>query len=842
MARTTVEATLNMKRRSIVRKHNTKHAKRNRIMRIQFDARTIEQIRKTAFSGPVQIPPKLLEELQRIGCAARFCLVERLGKRPFEPQWNQPEKLLGDKNPKLLAWLGDGGNYGVAAGEGLVIFDADNETGHAVQEKRLPATFTDKTPGGGYHSYYACPDLADARIRLRDRNGEHIGDIQGAGRMVVGPGSRRIEGAYTVVKDLPFARVTVEDLRKALGDLAVPEKELERTFDNARQAVDKGLFFPIIKLFKEEQLVNFKRRENELYGPHPIHGSKTGTNFWIDQEKNVWHCFRHQRGGGPLSLLAVLEGWVACEDAGKGGLRGELFKRVARRAVELGLVDATTLPKKMRLGPVQVPTPAVIMDKFIAEEVWDRKNAPRYCVYDFETGQFTYEDQIDLGEQTGDRRKIIRVPLETPALFKGQVTVPRQAAPSTLEEAYRDACDLAFQFYECEPEMMAHVKLAVAIALGSWFLDRFAGDPAIETAGLGRFAPILAIRGPSGSGKARLSNALRLISRIPYYDVSTRRIPSLFRPMDQWRGTLVIDECDFRYSDETSDLIHYLNCRCYGVPISRQNPNDPNRSESFNNFGLTIVTQRRVWADNATEDRSLPFYCEKAKKPVATTELDEWIQRALNLQDKLLYQRMTLYRKMQIDKAARVEGIKEHRLTAAILPVLALEPYAPQMIADLKKTLLDIERQRTEVKAQSTDGMIINALWDRIEDGEVGNHMGTLYIATTTQVTGLDGKSRDETIPLTTSELAEGLNLDKKNAQSLRSIITGLNLAAGKPPALLKIHGKVYRPIWFTLSHMEARLQDFVVDYPPGSLAEKIKQFGFDSKTSTLAPVTTVTR
>ena len=813
-----------VKKRSTVRKTR----KTSEIARIRYDLRTLEKVRNFAFAagGPVQIPESFIEKLRAAGCGARFCLVEKLNNRPFEPQWNQPEKLMSATDPKLLAWLAEGGNYGVVAGDGLVIFDADDEAGHEVQEKRLPATFAVKTPGGGYHAYYQCEALAEAKIRLRDRDGVHIGDVQGQGRMCTGPGSRRIEGAYAIVKDLPFAKVTVADLRKALGDLAVPEKEFEKTFNHAKQAADEGLEFPILKLFTASALATFKRQGSELYGPHPIHGSRTGRNFWIHEEKNCWHCFRHGTGGGPLQLLAVLEGVIPCEGADKSCLRGEVFKRVARRAVELGLIDATVLPKRLGLGPVHVPRPSVITDRFIAEEVWDRKESPRYCVYNFETGQFTYQDEIDLNEQTADGRRIIHIPLQTPSLLKGQVTVPRQASPCTLMEAYKDACDLAFQFYECEPEMMAHVKLAVAITLGSWFLDRFVEDPRVETAGLGRFAPILAIRGPSGAGKARLSNALRLISRMPYYDVSTRRIPSLFRPLDQWQGTLVMDECDFRYSDETSDLTHYLNCRCYGVPISRQNPNDPNRTESFHNFGLTIVTQRRLWADNATEDRSLPFYCERTKKQVATAELDEWIRRALDLQDKLLYQRMTLYRKMQIDKAARVEGVKEHRLTAAILPVLALEPYAPEMVADLKKTLLDLERRRTEVKAQSTDGMIINTLWDRIDDGQVGNHMGILYIGTTTQVPGLDGKTLDETVPLSTSQLAESLNWDKKTAQSIRSIITGLNLAAGKPPTILKVHGKPYRPIWFNAEHMEARLQDFVIDYQPGTLAQKIKRSG----------------
>lgn len=650
---------------------------------------------------PVQIPAALIERLRAIGCAARFCLVARLDNRPFEDEWNKPQNLMSADNVRLQDWLRRGGNYGIVGGDGLIVFDADAEEGREIQEARLPATFTVATPGRGFHAYYYCQDMTDARIRLRDKDGEHIGDIQGKGRMCTGPGSRRADGNYEIIADVPIAQVTVADLRKALGDLAVPEKELQDTFENATKHANKGLDFSVLRLFTDEAKRKFHRQGAELYGAHPVHGSETGRNFWIDVEKNCWHCFRHGVGGGPLQLLAVLEGIIRCEEAGKAALKGDSFKRVVSRAVELGLIDAAKVKAVKGVGPVYLPTPFLVTDEFIAHEVWDRKNPPRYCLYDFATEKFRYEDRIDLGERTSDDRKVVHVPLKTPAVFEGQVLLPRRVMPCTFEDAYREACELTFRLYECEPEMVAHVKLLIAIDIGGWFLDRFIGDPTLQTAGIGRFAVILALRGPSGSGKMRLLHALRLIAFMPYFDVSTRRIPSLYRPLDQWRGTLAIDECDFRYSDETSDLIHYLNCRSYGVPISRVNPNDPTKSDTFHNFGITLVTQRRPWVDNATEDRSIPFYCERTTKPVPTAELDEWIRRGLDLQDKLLYLRMTHYRKVRIDKAARVEGVKEHRLTAAVLPVLALEPYAPTMVADLKKTLLDVERRRREVKAQS---------------------------------------------------------------------------------------------------------------------------------------------
>lgn len=58
-------------------------------------------------------------------------------------------------------------------------------------------------------------------------------------------------------------------------------------------------------------------------GAHPAHGAtdpghddKDSRNFNIDSGKNVWHCFAHGSGGGPLSLVAVLEDILGCGDCG----------------------------------------------------------------------------------------------------------------------------------------------------------------------------------------------------------------------------------------------------------------------------------------------------------------------------------------------------------------------------------------------------------------------------------------------------------------------------------------------------------------------------------------------
>jgi hypothetical protein len=75
-----------------------------------------------------------------------------------------------------------------------------------------------------------------------------------------------------------------------------------------------------------------EKTPTELAGAHPIHGSSTGTNFNVSSAKQLWCCRRHGSGGDALTLIAVCEGWLPCDDARSGSLRGALFPRVATYA------------------------------------------------------------------------------------------------------------------------------------------------------------------------------------------------------------------------------------------------------------------------------------------------------------------------------------------------------------------------------------------------------------------------------------------------------------------------------------------------------------------------------
>ncbi|MFC4551775.1 MULTISPECIES: hypothetical protein [Halorussus] len=54
---------------------------------------------------------------------------------------------------------------------------------------------------------------------------------------------------------------------------------------------------------------------HRIRGPHPAHGSSNNDNCDISDD-GTWYCFRHDVGGRGLKLLAVVEGYINCGDAG----------------------------------------------------------------------------------------------------------------------------------------------------------------------------------------------------------------------------------------------------------------------------------------------------------------------------------------------------------------------------------------------------------------------------------------------------------------------------------------------------------------------------------------------
>ncbi len=255
-----------------------------------------------------------------------FILVEKNGKKPTSIAWTTPENSLYFDNDELAKHIEEGGNYGILTGHGLIVIDADKKELQDRIESILPETFTVKTPreNGGKHYYF----FNDSQKKILIGKGEqHVGELQARGQQIICAGSQREGKKYEIIKDLPIASITDEIIKIAIAPWVEEEKieptKEQKEFDNLNLSIRE--YIPLAKM---------KRHGNEYYGEHPIHGSETGQNFWVNTSKNVWHCFRCDSGGGVLQWLAVQEGLITCDKAKKNCLKGQVFRRLKEIVVE----------------------------------------------------------------------------------------------------------------------------------------------------------------------------------------------------------------------------------------------------------------------------------------------------------------------------------------------------------------------------------------------------------------------------------------------------------------------------------------------------------------------------
>jgi len=262
----------------------------------------------------------------------RFVKIKPNSKEASEKNWNESYNYKYDEI-SFKDYLKDANSYGVLGGFGkLAIIDCDTDEFMSQVYMNLPRTFTVTTGSGRIHLYYRIPDL-DKKIIVIDDKEIHHGEVQFTGSYVVGANSLHPNGNYYKVKDdIPIQTITKKQLMEALEPFL---KKEDKFIENVATGLnwDIGAILKTLKGIKEQ-------RGDEFWGQHPVHGSSKGdkgSNFNLNPEKGVWHCYRCNTGGDALSLIAMLNGLVKCEDCKPGFFNTKEGKEIFRKARDIGI-------------------------------------------------------------------------------------------------------------------------------------------------------------------------------------------------------------------------------------------------------------------------------------------------------------------------------------------------------------------------------------------------------------------------------------------------------------------------------------------------------------------------
>ena len=207
------------------------------------------------------------------------------------------------------------------------------------------------------------------------------------------------------------------------------------------------------------------------------------------------------------------------------------------------------------------------------------------------------------------------------------------------------------------------LEIAVYYVLLSWVYDAF------------REVPYLRFRGDFGSGKTRAIQIIGSLLYKPVFASGATTSSPIFHSLDMFRGSLVLDEADFRFSDEKSELTKILNNgNVAGFPVLRSVPNDKKLYDprAFAVFGPKIVSMREFFKDAALESR---FLTETMgyKKPECHIPLSLPVifhEDARNLRGKLLSWRFKNVLEMSLDEGCYSPKLSS-RSNQIVAPLLA---------------------------------------------------------------------------------------------------------------------------------------------------------------------------
>lgn len=242
-------------------------------------------------------------------------------------------------------------------------------------------------------------------------------------------------------------------------------------------------------------------------------------------------------------------------------------------------------------------------------------------------------------------------------------------------------------------------EIASYYVLLTWIYDSFSE------------VPYLRLKGDFGSGKSRCLLTIGSLCYKPMFASGASTVSPLFRIIDTFRGTLVLDESDFRYSDEKAEIIKILNNgNAAGFPVlrSESTPTKEFNPTAFNVFGPKIIATRKAFEDSALESRCIT---EVMTGLPPRSDIPLSLPKSFHTEATVLRNQLLMYRFRNRNIERDLDGARDSRVEARIAQVFApLIGIAPD--EEVRDRLRSVARGKSSVLAAERSASIEAQLLD----------------------------------------------------------------------------------------------------------------------------------
>lgn len=251
-------------------------------------------------------------------------------------------------------------------------------------------------------------------------------------------------------------------------------------------------------------------------------------------------------------------------------------------------------------------------------------------------------------------------------------------------------------------------KIASYYVLFTWIHDDFNELPYLR--GLGDY----------GTGKSRLLQVIGSICYRPIFASGATTVSPIFRILNDFKGTLILDEADFKMSDTTTEIIKILNSGFMkNMPVLRSEGNSKKSFDvkAYGVFGPKIIATRYLYKDTAlesrmiTEDMNLNF----PRNDVPYNIPDSFWDEALEIRNKLLMFRFNNKGKSILNPKLENRKI-EPRLNQIAIPLMSIID-DPEMISAIQKQIIEYNEKIKTDRTLNYNYQILDAICELLDDG-----------------------------------------------------------------------------------------------------------------------------
>jgi hypothetical protein len=231
--------------------------------------------------------------------------------------------------------------------------------------------------------------------------------------------------------------------------------------------------------------------------------------------------------------------------------------------------------------------------------------------------------------------------------------------------------------------------------------------------------PYLRLRGDYGSGKTRALLTIGSLCYKAFFASGASTVSPIFHTLNAFRGTLVFDEADFRFSDEKSEIVKILNNgNVRGLPVLRTMMNNQKEfnPRAFHVFGPKILATRGSYDDKGLESRFLTAEMgSRHLRPDIPINLPETFkEEALHLRNKLLLYRFHRRHEVKLDESL-VDPKLEPRLNQILLPLLSVVS-DEALRSDLRSMALEAQMSLVADRGLLIEAQVLEILAELMAD------------------------------------------------------------------------------------------------------------------------------